>query len=138
MPHLASSSFALKARGLTRSAMLFLLCAAPLVTCGGTTVAASADCQTVCEQANACLGRVRDCAGECGVRASLDMVAGCADVDSGELAGTGVAFTGVPLIPVACSDLCPSCSAQAPAWTTCVKAYCDTRPWTQVCQLSGL
>ena len=138
MPHLASSNFAMNVRSLTRSAMLFLLSAAPLVTCGGTTVAEGTDCQTVCEQANQCLGRVGDCSSQCGVRASLDMAAGCSDADSAELAGLDTAFMGVSSVPSACSDLCPSCPAQETAWMACAKAYCDSRPWTKVCQLSGI
>jgi hypothetical protein len=66
------------------------------------------------------------------------MVARGSDAGRAELAGTGAAFLGVSPSPSACSDICPSCAAQATAWTTCAKVYCDARPWTQVCQLSGL
>ena len=121
-----------------RSAMLLLLAAAPPITCGGTTVDEGTDCQTVCEQANECLGRVGDCSSECGVRASLDMAAGCSNVDSGELAGFSAAFMGVSSVPSACTDLCPSCAAQETAWMACVKVYCDAKPFTTVCQLSGI
>jgi hypothetical protein len=138
MPHLASSSFAMQVRSLTRSAMLLLLSAAPLITCGGTTVVEGTDCQTVCEQANKCLGRVGNCSSECGVRADLDMMAGCSGADSAELAGFSTAFMGVSSVPSACSDLCPSCPAQEAAWMACAKAYCDVKPYTMVCQLSGI
>ena len=142
MPHLASSRFATKVRSLTRSAILLLLSAAPLVTCGGTTgasgVAEGADCEAVCAQANQCLGSVGPCSHECSVRAELDMAAGCSGVDSAELAGFTAAFMGVSSVPAACSDLCPSCAAQSTAWMACAKAYCDTRPWLTVCQLSGV
>jgi hypothetical protein len=117
--------------------MLFLL-AAPLVACGGTTVVQSTDCQTACEQANQCLGSVDKCASRCGVRAGLDMAAGCSDVDSAELAGFDTAVMGVSSVPTACSDLCPSCPAQETAWMACAKAYCDAMPYTKACKLSGI
>src|SRR6185437_3453863 len=92
---LVASRFAMKLRSVTCSAVLFLLSTAPLVTCGGTIVVENTTCQAACEQANQCQGRVADCTGLCGVRASLDMVAGCSDADSPELAGLDVAFMGV-------------------------------------------
>ncbi len=137
MPHLASSSFAIQIRSFTRSAILFLL-SAPLVTCGGTTAPESTDCQTACEQATQCLGSVDRCASRCGVRAGLDMAAACSDVDSPELAGFDDAVMGVSSVPSACSDLCPSCPAQEPAWKACAKRYCDAMPYTRECKLSGI
>lgn len=139
MPHLASSSFAITLRTFTRSAMLLLLLlSTTLVACGGTTVPQSTDCQTACEQANQCLGSVDRCASRCDVRAGLDTVAGCSDVDSPELAGFDAAVMGVSSVPSACSELCPSCPAQETAWKACAKAYCDAMPYTMACKLSGI